>query len=131
MSGRIEASVWEERRAWISKQEASGLSAAQFCRENGLHVGRFHTWRHRLAQESADKSQGVGRQTGGRETKHAFVQLPSPVATVASASSATWIEVSSADGVVVRVPASNSAALQAVLCCLDRSSHAYRESRHD
>ena len=131
MSGRIEASVWEERRAWIGKQEASGLSAAQFCRENGLHVARFHSWRHRLAQESAGKSQGVGRRTGGRKTRQAFVQLPSPVATVVSASSASWIEVSSADGVVVRVPASNLTALQAVLSSLNRSSHASRESQHD
>ena len=41
MSGRVEESVWEERREWIRKQEASGLSAAQFCRENGLHGRGF------------------------------------------------------------------------------------------
>src|SRR5690606_11177664 len=119
-----------ERRAWISNQEASGLSAAQFCRENGLHVGRFHAWRQRFAQQRAGKSQGVDRQAVGRKTRQAFVQLPSPVVKVASASSATWIEISLADGVVVRVPASNLAALQVVLSSLNRSTQEIRESQH-
>lgn len=120
MSGRIEDSVWEERRAWINKQQQSGLSVAHFCREHGLHARNFHSWRYRLGEGSAGSLASAGKVAGGRK-RPAFVQLPLPTATVATAVSAAWVEVSLADGLVVRVPASNLAALQLVLNSLNRS----------
>jgi hypothetical protein len=57
----------------------------------------------------------------GRKKQQVFVQLPLPTAAVATAGSAAWVEVSLADGLVVRVPASNLAALQIVLNSLNRS----------
>ena len=120
MSGRIEESVWEEPRAWIAKQQQSGLSVAHFCREYGLHARNFHSWKYRLVESAigplANKSTVVSR----RKQRQAFVQLALPAATVAAANSATvgsaaWVEISSASSVVVRVPGSNLVALQIVL----------------
>jgi len=119
MSGRIEESVWEERRAWINKQQQSGLSVAHFCREHGLHARNFHAWRYRLGEGSVGSLASTGQVGGGRK-RPAFVQLPLPTAAVPTAGSAAWVEVSLADGLVVRVPASNLAALQIVLNSLNR-----------
>jgi transposase-like protein len=125
MAGRVEESVWEERGEWIRRQQESGLSVAQFCRDHGLHEGNFHAWRLRFAKVNGQVPVGTGKLVGGRQALQAFVQLPMPA--VAVASGASWIEVSVADGVVVRVPASNLAALEAVLSSLSRSR---QESRH-
>ncbi len=69
---------------------------------------------------------------GGRKQRQAFVQLALPAATVAAASSTTvdgaaWVEIASASGLVVRMPASNLAALQVVLNSLNRAG---QESQH-
>lgn len=125
MAGRVAESVWEERREWIRRQQESGLSVARFCRENSLHEGNFHAWRLRFAKASGQSHFDSGQRVSGRQTMQAFVQLPLPPAAVAS--SGSWIEVSLADGMVVRVPASNLAALEAVLSSLNRSR---QESRH-
>ncbi len=124
MAGRVEDSVWSERQDWIRKQEESGLSVAQFCRDNGLHVGNFHAWRLRFAK-LRDRSQiGSGQMVGSGRPLQAFLQLPMPQATATApsnaAGSSSWIELSLADGMVVRVPASNLAALETVLKSLSR-----------
>ncbi len=125
MSGRVEESVWEERREWVRRQRESEVSVARFCRDNGLHEGNFYSWRRRFAM--ADSGSVIaGNLPSGRRALQAFVQLPLPTVAVAS-SGPSWIEVSLADGMVVRVPASNLAALEAVLSSLNRSA---QESRH-
>lgn len=128
MAGRVDESVWEERREWVRKQEDSGQSVAQFCRDNGLRVGNFHAWRHRLNKASGQSQDGACKQssgTSGVQRLTAFVQLPLQPAAVANGPA--WIEVSSADGMVVRVPASNLAALEVVLSSLNRTG---QETRH-
>ena len=50
-SGHIRESRGEKRRRWegiLSDQEASGLSAAAFCRERGLSYQTFGYWKKRL-----------------------------------------------------------------------------------
>lgn len=127
MAGRVEESVWEERREWIRRQAESGLSVATFCRDNGLHEGNFYSWRRRFARLSDQSLTGSGKASGGRQTLQAFVQLPSPVAKAVVGSVSGWVEVSLSGGMVVRVPASNLAALETVLNGL---SHLRQESRH-
>jgi transposase-like protein len=127
--------VWEERRAWIAKQQQSGLSVAHFCREHGLHARNFHSWRYRLGEGpigGVGPLAGKSTMVGSHKQRQAFVQLALPATTVAPASSATsggaaWVEISSASGVVVRVPGSNLAALQIVLNSLNRAG---QESQH-
>ena len=125
MAGRVADSVWEERRDWIRRQQESGLSVARFCQDNGLHEGNFYAWRNRLAKASGEASVVPGKLVGGRQGLTAFVQMSLPPVAVTGGMS--WIEVSLADGMVVRVPASNLAALEAVLASLKRSR---QESRH-
>lgn len=127
MAGRVEESVWAERREWICKQEESGLSVAQFCRDNSLHEGNFHAWRLRFAKLSGQSQLGTGKAAVGRQALQAFVQLAVPPVTMVAGSGPSWIEVSLADGMVVRVPAWNLPALEAVLSGLGR---ARQESRH-
>lgn len=121
MSGRIDPAVWDERREWIERQVASGLSVAGFCREHGLHVGNFHAWKQKLAKDARvdAAASAVASGDGHHRPRQAFVQLPLPPAVVASGSA--WIEVSLAQGTVVRVPASNLAALELVLSILQPS----------
>lgn len=120
MAGRVEESVWAERQEWIRRQEESGLSVAQFCRENGLHLGNFHAWRLRFAKLRGQPHIGTEKATGARQGLQAFVQLPVPAVTSMAVSGPSWIEVSLADGMVVRVPASNLSMLDVVLGSLSR-----------
>jgi hypothetical protein len=124
MAGRVDQSVWDERREWIRKQQASGLSMTQFCREHGLNLANFHSWRERFAKLDAQQANGSGKPTGGPAPRQAFVQLPLPTVAVQSNS---WIEISLADGIIVRLPASNLAALDLVLSRLNATP---QETRH-
>lgn len=119
MGRRIDKATWDERRAWIDKQGCSRFSAAQFCRENGLKLGNFRAWKQKLQGAASVKRQLGGNQTGPANDglASAFVQVPVPVTSRAAAST-SWIEVSLADGMVIRVPASNGPALQLVLSAL-------------
>lgn len=125
MSGRIDPSKWIERQEWVRQQQASGLSVAEFCREHGLHIGNFYAWKHKLAGERQGQSQSAtgksatGKAFAGDRAMRAFVQVPLPLANGATGS--PWIEISLADGTVVRVPASNLAALKLVLSTLNPS----------
>jgi len=118
MSGRIDPAVWAERQEWIRKQLDSGFSVARFCREHGLHEGNFHAWKLKLSKDSqaADANRN-GKVQRPDHSGLAFVQLPRPVASSPNASNA-WVEISKADGLIVRVPASNLIALQLVLSAL-------------
>ena len=118
MSVRVDPAVWAERQDWIHKQLDSGFSVARFCREHGLHVGNFHAWKLKLSKDSqgAEVNRKGAAQRPVRSSL-AFVQLPRPAASSANASHA-WVEISKADGLIVRVPASNLAALQLVLSAL-------------
>lgn len=124
MARRVDKSVWEERREWIGRQQTSGLSVARFCREHGLHEANFHAWRQRFAK--TDDRVVTAQRTAGAQPLRAFVQLP--LQPVAQTNGSAWIEVSVADGVVVRVPASNLAALDVVLSSLTNRSR--EEARH-
>ena len=127
MAGRIDSATWDERRAWIEKQVQSGFSAAQFCRENDLKLSNFHAWNQKLVGVGAGRVPRRGDPTGKAMTllSSAFSQVPIQV-TSRVASSAQWIEISLADGMVVRVPASNLPALKVVLGALGSS----QESTH-
>jgi len=48
------ARVWREV---IRRQKISGLSIAQFCRQEGLAQPSFYNWRKKLAAESPGPSQ--------------------------------------------------------------------------
>jgi hypothetical protein len=125
MGRRVDSALWDQRREWVQKQLHSGLSAGTFCRENALNLNNFQAWKRRLKRtDQNDKSSTQSRS--GKKSLHvntesfgqpAFVQIPT--ATVASS---PWIEVSLSEGIVVRVPSTNLAALRMVLGVLKPAS---------
>jgi len=123
MGRRLEDSVWDERRKWVQRQASSGMSAARFCQEHGLKLGNFHAWKRRLNENAAGEwpmHANEKRESGDRRPS-SFLQVPIPsVAPVTGDSS--WIEVSSAAGIVVRVPSGNLPALRTVLGALAKEN---------
>lgn len=119
MGRRLEDSVWDERRDWIQRQASSGTSAARFCRENGLKLGNFQAWKRRLDGNAAVgwRMRSAEKPGSGDRRSSSFVQLPIPAVPPVT-SGASWIEVSSAAGIVVRVPSGNLPALRTVLGAL-------------
>ena len=124
MAGRtVREAMWDERREWIRKQKESGLSVAQFCRDHGLHLGNFHAWRLRIAELDAmseHKAEAIAEtRSHGSSAKPTFLQVTIP-SQAAFARQETWVEVSLASGMIVRVPSSNLAAIEAVIASLNR-----------
>lgn len=54
---RRSAAAWAEV---VAQWRASGLPVAVFCREHGLSVASFYSWRRRLASTSGASSSGGG-----------------------------------------------------------------------
>ena len=125
MARRIDKATWDERQEWIVRQESSGVSVARFCRDHGLNLANFHVWKRKLRGNAPAKKPMASNLSGKSMTlaQTAFVQVPVQVPTQ-NMSSAPWVEVSSADGMVVRIPASNLHALQLVLNALNHAQEA-------
>lgn len=129
MARRINEEVWEQRRTWIEKQRVSGLPISRFCIENGLNVSNFHAWRRSLnaTAHSKRRAELLVSNRASQPQQGVFVQVPLQHHASQVGSSALWVEVSLAGGMVVRVPASNLAALQLVL----RAMNPAAEVAHD
>ena len=125
MGKAIDEAIWRQRRLWIEKQRRSGLSAAEFCRVNELKSSNFYAWNQRLQAEPAHKPLATAKgklMTQQLRGRGVFVQMPTPVQAVLpvlpvvpEVPAMPWVEFSQADGLVVRVPAANLAALWTVL----------------
>ena len=127
MGRRIDSAAWDERRNWLERQASSGISAARFCRENGLKLSNFHGWKRKLNGVAAGCVAGDWRMHSdaaigsGDRSSRSFVQVPIP-ATTRGTSQASWVEVSSAGGIVVRVPSGDLPALRMVLGTLSQEN---------
>lgn len=131
MARRLNQVLWDQWRQRIDRQRTSGLSIAEFCRQERLSPHRFHVWRRKLRSAAASRPKAtVTRPLGKRSSDGAarrrprpspadlfgavrpseFLQLP-----VAAMQPSPWVELSLADGTVVRLPQQNLAALVAVL----------------
>lgn len=131
MGRRVDSALWDQRREWVQKQLLSGLSAGKFCRENALNLNNFQAWKRRLKRSDQNDSPSsqprsrkksplvIAKARGNAESvgHPAFVQIPT-----SSVASSPWIEVSLSEGIVVRVPSSNLAALRMVLGVLKPAS---------
>lgn len=88
-----------------------------------MKLGNFHAWKRRLNETTASAwpmKATESREPGGPRPS-GFLQVPIPsVAPVTRDSS--WIEVSSAAGIVVRVPSGNLPALRTVLGALAKEN---------
>jgi transposase-like protein len=118
---------WRQR---IKRQRESGLSIAEFCRREDISSHGFYVWRRNLREASrrrrdsrADSRLQSSRRrsavvTSRRPLRNPFVgsaallcptdflQLP-----VTAAPTMPWIELTMADGTILRLPQQNLAAL--------------------
>jgi hypothetical protein len=121
MSRRIDNAVWNERRELLQWQASSGISAARFCRENGISLSNFHAWKRKLiGAASVDwRMHSDGKSGPSDRRSSSFVQIPIS-SQPRSTFQPSWVEVSSAGGIVVRVPSGDLSALGTVLGALAR-----------
>ena len=132
---------WRER---LKRQAESGLTVEAFCKAEGVSTSVFYRWQRHLRDASAAIAEPAaggatprsGKKRGGPtrrgRTKVASVNEPTaeqppeflrlPVRGVRSM---PWIELTLADGTVVRIPQENHAALALVLRTL-RPEHGAR-----
>ncbi len=131
MTRKINQALWDTWGQRIERRRQCGGTIAAFCRSEGVSEASYHYWQMKLRQATAvlnspaprkpmAVAQRVGRSkrasgNGGRlqgvaDGKTNFLQLP-----VMAAQSSPWIELTLADGTLVRVPQQNTAALASVL----------------
>lgn len=134
MTRQVDQVLWDQWQQRIERQYASGLSVAEFCRQEHLSPHGFYVWKRKLrtttsarhgSREAATarrlrKRPGVGTPRrrphpapaglAGAVRPSEFLQLP-----VTAVRPSPWVELSLADGTVVRLPQQNLAALVAVL----------------
>ena len=113
----------EQRRAYwrevLERQQKSGLSIRQFCREQQVSEASFHGWKRKLAAGVANsvasaKAGGSPKQEG--QTDQGAVFIPVRV----SGSAGSLLELVHPRGHVLRVPAGfNEGSLRQVLDVLD------------
>jgi len=101
---RVARGVAKEQlwRGQIEGQAASGLSARQWCQREQLSEPSFYAWRRKLAQRDRERS-----AQGPRAVTNGFL----PIRLTAASS----IELQLPSGLVIRVPAEETAALRAIL----------------
>jgi transposase-like protein len=137
MSRRANRVLWDQWRERLERQRKSGLSIAEFCRQEEVSSVTFYTWRRKLRGPTAGHSSarggipGQGGVTGAGPNSPcrrprpprteaeasgvggSFLQVP-----VVEARPAAWIELTLVDGTQVRIPPQNLSALQVVLTVL-------------
>lgn len=128
------AACWDQWRERLQRQRVSGLSITEFCRREGICRVSFQTWKRKLCQAKpgqgatprrvagpkSSRRDDVGRRHGRVRRSPAgptmsrgladFFQVP-----VLAVRSSPWIELSLADGAIVRIPQGNLAALETLL----------------
>jgi len=117
MGRRIDEAVWSDRKELLQRQALSGMSVAGFCREHGVNLWNFHAWKRKLGGDEAAGSRGRSQNMAGTVAggSGSFVRVALPAIPEMNATTSSWIEVSTAAGLVIRVPSSNLAALRVVL----------------
>jgi hypothetical protein len=96
-------------RSVVRRQERSGLSVRQFCREEQLSEASFYGWKRKIA--SRDRHAGIGSERKGRKRSRAqTVTKPGEKAAVfvpvrLKAAASGVLEIVHPRGHVVRVPA--------------------------
>lgn len=123
MGRRVDEAEWLERRSWVERQAASGLSVVRFCGENGLNLSNFRAWKRRIDEGTSRSLLGDRTEGGHRRERVTNAFLRVPIAAESQfGSHRSWVEISLATGMVVRVPADNPSALRTVLQRLQEDS---------
>jgi transposase-like protein len=138
---------WRER---LKRQSESGLTVEAFCEKEGVSTSMFYRWQRHFqngspestASRAGDAVHRPGKKRGGRPRRQQPEAAPTtePAAMlpreclrlpVRSGRSMPWIELTLANGTVIRIPQENHAALSIVLQTLrPESSGPLAEARH-
>ena len=63
-------------REVIEKQAASGISAAEFCRDHNIIIHQFHWWRNRFRKENAEgKEAGFLELVPCSKSQHSGIRI--------------------------------------------------------
>jgi transposase-like protein len=132
MARQVNSVLWNAWRQRLKGQRSSGLSIREFCRRENLSPHTFHSWRRKLAATAGE----VAAIRPGRQRRTTSAASPRPAGflrlAVATPAHSPWIELSLADGTVLRVPQQNTAAVLAVLRELRGESRStIRQERDD
>ena len=119
----------EEKRAYwrsvLERQQESGLSVRQFCREHQVSEASFHSWKRKIAGRDRDvdtssKDSGQRRlatRQVAKQSENAAVFIPVRL----NASASSLLELVHPRGHVLRVPAVfDEGSLRQVLNVLDQ-----------
>jgi transposase-like protein len=137
MARRVNQVLWDQWRQRLERQRASGLSIAEFCRKENVPPHRLYVWKRKFrhskparhAAGGATRAQHARKRrpivTPRRRPGHVAARPASPAVPMRPANflqlpvrgmrSSPWIELSLADGTLVRVPQENLAALTTLL----------------
>lgn len=119
--------AWESR---LARHAVSGMSVGEFCRREGVSAANYYVWKRKLTAgpKSASHAGGDGRRgtrcgvergrprvaaTARQAPEVRFVQIP-----FSAPSGDGAVELSLADGTVLRCPTQNLAALELALTTL-------------
>jgi hypothetical protein len=108
-------SVWKDR---VARQEASGLSVTKFCQQEQISDTNFYYWRRKLKGPARGRKSAARRRSdrsaGSHQTaERSFFQLAVP-----QPQGSAWVEITSANGTLIRLPQQNLAALELTLATL-------------
>ncbi len=110
--------VWKDR---IVRQAASGVSIADFCRQESVAEAKFYYWKRKLygaARGAALEVKPKSASSNGLVERSApFVQVP-----LQESRGASWIEIVAADGTQIRLPQQNLDAFELALAALSGRS---------
>jgi hypothetical protein len=131
MSRKINQALWDTWRQRIERRRQCSGTIAAFCHSEGVSEASYHYWQRKLRELTAaplalDSQKAMAAGESGRSSRRSsakngclqttlggnagFLQLP-----IITARSNPWIELTLADGTLVRVPQQNTAALASVL----------------
>ncbi len=107
---RDAAAVWQGR---IEAQAASGLTIADFCKQQPYSTGSFYHWKRRLALSSSSKS-SAAMAADSTDAPHRFVQVPA-APRPADRTDVQRIELILPGGTIIRLPTGDPQSLELVL----------------
>src|SRR5688572_8189523 len=75
---KSESPAWQKWREIIERQQASGLSVAAFCRNNGVADSSFFTWKRKLAASATCASAASSAAAAAVTVAAGFVEATVP-----------------------------------------------------
>ena len=127
MARKVNQELRETWRQRIERQRRSGLTVAEFSRQEGVSTASFYRWQQEVGAVPAAPAKPYGTSSTGQDDcphgqngisrthgRHVSCNCRWPLT-----SSNPWIELMLTDGTLIRLPQQNLAALQTVLQACD------------